>query len=271
MRARASDGCGLYWQKEGDGPPLMLIAGFGGTAGYWAPQAPLASRFSLLLTDQRGTGRSDPVPAGSLDQVVDDMVAVLDDAGIESAHVAGHSLGAVIALRLAARYPGRVRRLVAACARGRGDVVREKVFALRRQVYTTLGPAAHATFTSLLLYPPDFIVDHAGEIEAGERQAAATRLAPGVFDSRVELVLSSELADDLGAVRAATLVVGARDDILTPPRGVREIAEGIPGARLQLFESGGHAISRTRPAEFNQILLDFLLDTQSQGHKGSIQ
>jgi aminoacrylate hydrolase len=129
-------------------------------------------------------------------------------------------------------------------------------------VFAKLGPAAHAALTSLLLYPPDFIADHAEAVDAIERQSAAAQLSPAMFENRVELVFKSETSADLGAIAAPTLVLCARDDILTPPRCSEEIAASIAGAKLQILEWGGHAVSRTSPSAFDQVTRDFLLDAQ---------
>jgi aminoacrylate hydrolase len=259
MLTRASDGCALYYEVRGEGPPLVLISGFGGTAGYWEPQlAALQERYSVVLLDQRGTGRSEARPVTSLDQLTDDVVAVLDACGIEAAHVIGHSLGGSIALRLAARYADRVAGLIVYAARTQGDPLREKIFALRRAIFRQLGPAAHASFTSLLLFPPSFITEHPQVVEAIETQSVAKPPDAAVFESRVNVVLSNDNAGDLESIRAKTLVLCARDDLLTPPGCSEDIAAGIRGSTLRIIESGGHAASRANAAQFNKVVLEFL-------------
>src|SRR3712207_8353532 len=89
----------------------------------WDPQVPaLAERFRVVPYDTRGHGGS-PAPAGpyGLDDLVDDVVALLDRLGVEQAHVAGLSLGGMTAMRLAAREPGRVRSLTVLCSSAKAD------------------------------------------------------------------------------------------------------------------------------------------------------
>ena len=89
----------------------------------WDPQVPgLAERYRVVTYDTRGHGES-PAPAGpyTLDDLVDDLVALLDEVGAERAHVAGLSLGGMTAMRLAAREPQRVDRLALLCTSAKPD------------------------------------------------------------------------------------------------------------------------------------------------------
>lgn len=102
----------------GEGPPLLLVHGFGGAAWNFDELAPLLPGRRLLIPDLPGHGGSAPLPAPSLAAFADVLGDVLDAEGVEQADVFGHSLGGVVALRLAARHPERVRRLVLAAAAG---------------------------------------------------------------------------------------------------------------------------------------------------------
>jgi 3-oxoadipate enol-lactonase len=105
--------------EDGDpaAPPVLLLGSLGSTVDMWEPQlAPLAARYRVVRADHRGHGGS-PVPPGpyALDDLVDDVVALLDRLGIARAHVVGLSLGGMVGMRLAAREPGRVDRLAVLC------------------------------------------------------------------------------------------------------------------------------------------------------------
>ena len=100
-----------------DGPAVVLSNSLGSTHVMWAPQlAELEERFMVIRYDTRGHGKS-PVPAGpySIDDLADDVIALLDGLGVERAHIVGLSLGGMTAMRLAARNPERVDRLVLLC------------------------------------------------------------------------------------------------------------------------------------------------------------
>src|SRR5689334_15115760 len=113
-QAEATDGTRLYYERTGAGAPVLLVMGLGMNAtGWWRTIPVLAQGLEVIAFDNRGSGRSD-VPEGpySADQMADDAMAVLDDAGVARAHVYGISLGGMIAQQIVARYPERVDRLV---------------------------------------------------------------------------------------------------------------------------------------------------------------
>src|SRR5687768_18361003 len=100
-----------------DAPVVVLSNSLGATRGMWDPQVPaLAERYRVVTYDARGHGYS-PAPPGpyALDDLVDDLVALLDEVGAERAHVVGLSLGGMTAMRLAVREPHLVDRLALLC------------------------------------------------------------------------------------------------------------------------------------------------------------
>jgi pimeloyl-ACP methyl ester carboxylesterase len=112
-----AEGADLYFERRGDGPPLLLIAGGGGDCGAFEAIAGfLASDYTVLSYDRRGNSRSPlhyaPVPITMAEQSAD-AVAVLAAGGFESARIFGNSGGATIALDLAARHPRAVDAVVA--------------------------------------------------------------------------------------------------------------------------------------------------------------
>src|SRR4051794_12257141 len=98
----------------GHGDPLLLIPGLGVTSSVWGPAIPeLSERLSLILTDNRGVGESEPLrQAESLRDYTADLIELMDHLQLEKAHVLGLSLGGMIARRLAADHPDRIDRLV---------------------------------------------------------------------------------------------------------------------------------------------------------------
>lgn len=100
--------------EGGEGPPLLLLHGFGGAAWNFSELVPLLSGRRLILPDLPGHGASTPLPAASIAAFADVVAELLDG----PADVLGHSMGGVVALRLAERHPSLVRRLVLAAPAG---------------------------------------------------------------------------------------------------------------------------------------------------------
>jgi pimeloyl-ACP methyl ester carboxylesterase len=102
----------LAVEVDGQGPAVLLVHGLGGTSNFYQPQAEvLAQTFQVIRPDLEGSGRSPVTGPLSIDGLADDLAALLDTLGIESARVVGHSLGTLVVRSLAARYPDKVSAL----------------------------------------------------------------------------------------------------------------------------------------------------------------
>lgn len=108
------NGIDLFHQVEGEGEPLLLLAGFACDHTHWAMvKSALVNRYRVILPDNRGVGRSDaPDNQYSMRQMVDDIAGLLDYLEVEQTHVAGHSMGGQIAQEFVLANPARVRRLM---------------------------------------------------------------------------------------------------------------------------------------------------------------
>ena len=118
MRRINGDGVELSVLDEGEGPAVLLLHGFPDSARLWRHQIPTLTDagFRVVAPDQRGYGDSDKpqaIDAYGFGHLVSDVLAVLDDAGVEKAHVVGHDWGAAVAWAIALLAPERVDRLVA--------------------------------------------------------------------------------------------------------------------------------------------------------------
>ena len=254
-------GAELYWERHGSGPPLILAAGLGGVGSYWEPNvAALAERFTVYLFDQRGTGRSSRVPVASVEEMAADLVAVMDSAGIESAHLLGHSTGGAIGVSLGLADPGRLRSIMIYASTTCGDAYRRRLLGLRARIYEGIGRDAYAQYTSLLLYPPYWINANEDRLSAAERQAAQQLGPPEIQASRLDAILAFDPRPELPGFRIPAMVLCADDDILTPRYFSEEYARLIPNCRAHYEPRGGHALSRTEPSLFNRIALDFFTE-----------
>jgi aminoacrylate hydrolase len=257
------DGCRLYWETHGSGPPLVLAAGLGGSATWWHRNIPaFADRFTVLAFDQRGTGRSSRSVVDSIEQMSADLIAILDAAGLDQVAFLGHSTGGAIGVATALDYPSRITALIIYASTTCGDAYRRRIFAQRRELLTHIGPISYARYSTLLLYPPYWI--NANEERLAEFEAAAaSQLGDAmVQSSRLDAILKFDRRAELGKLTLPTMVLCCEDDILTPAYFSREYARLIPEARLLLVPRGGHAYAQTEPTEFNETVMHFFINHQ---------
>src|SRR6476660_2420968 len=112
-----NQGAKIYWDEQGSGDPILLIMGLGYPSYLWHRTRPtLKERYRTIALDNRGSGQSDAPPGPDpIALMASDAAAALDAAGVESAHVFGFSMGAMIAQEFALQYPARVRSLILGC------------------------------------------------------------------------------------------------------------------------------------------------------------
>ena len=243
-------------------PWMVLIQGLGFDRTGWAPVVDgLSQSFALLLVDNRGSGRSDdPGRRLAVAEMAQDVVAVLDSAGVPRAHVVGASLGGMIAQEIAIADGDRVVSLVLACttpgwpfaypmpketmrlfaATGRmpADV------ALRRHVENALSPDTVRDRPEVV----ERLVAHQRDRHGGAAGFSA-QLGAGARFGTVRQ----------GSITAPTLVMHGTADRVVDPRNARLLAERIPGARLMLLPGLGHMFFWEAPDRFTEAVTRFAL------------
>lgn len=262
----AIDGAEIHYEVHGQGPPLMLVSGLGGTASYWGPQiAALSAHFQVILHDHRGMGSSTHHRMKySVERMAADTLAVMDAAGVESAHLVGHSTGGTIGQILGLEHPQRLRSMIMYASWTKADEYFRRVFELRKATVLDHGPLAYLRATPVFLHPDWWINANAEKLNAVEQASLASFPPVEIVASRIDAILAFDRTAHLERITTPTLVFCAADDRLTPLYFSREIAARIPGARLVVAEKGGHAHSQTMPEEFNRLVISYVLEQEAQ-------
>jgi aminoacrylate hydrolase len=257
MPFASGDGADIYYEIHGQGTPIVLSAGMGGSGSFWAPQlAALAERHQVILYDHVGTGRSaqgERTVAG----MADDIACVMDHAKVDAAHLVGHAVGGIVGLELAARRPERLRSLVVVNGWGRADPFLRRCFEIRRQILNQSGPRAYVRAQPLFLYPPQWISENITQLEAEEERILAHFPPVATMNQRIDMFLSYDAGHKLAAIRVPTLLASAKDDCLVPSYLTHQLAAAIPRARVHEVDWGAHAFTVVTPAIFNGVVLDF--------------
>jgi len=240
-------GTRLHWQEQGEGEPLVLIMGLGGSGrAWWRLLRNLPPTVRAITLDNRGTGASDRVSGRlTMEELVADVRCVMDAAGVERAHVMGVSMGGMVAQRLALDHRDRVASLVlgsttAVGLRGAPPWRLLGAGALRplfgpQRTWDLLAPALYAAAT--LRDRPELVQEDLrtrGDELQDSRTVAAQLLAVAGHNSLGRL---GELAD-LGV----TILHGAEDAVV-PPARAHELAAAIEGAHLVMIDGCGHMMT----------------------------
>jgi 3-oxoadipate enol-lactonase len=245
-----------------DAPTVVLANSLGSTLAMWETNvAELERHFRVVRHDTRGHGGS-PVPPGpyGLDDLVDDIVGLLDTLEVERAHLVGLSLGGMTMLRLAARHPERVDRLVALCTGARLDPA--SAWTDRAATVRAEGTAAVAAAAVARWFTPGYLAAHPGERQRYEAMVAATP-AEG-YAACCDALAGIDLRADLPAITAPTLAVAGADDPATPPAYLSAIADGVRRGRLVVVPEAAHLANAEQPAAVTAAVLDHLTSQPEQ-------
>lgn len=217
---------------QADAPTVLLSAGLGGAAGFWAPQMEaLCARFRVIAYDQRGTGRSrqDLPEHYTMASMADDVAEVLDATDTTECVLVGHALGGLIGLELALRHPGRVLGLVLVNAWARLDAHTRHCFEVRTALLDHAGAAAYVRAQPLFLYPAAWSSANRERVEQEYAHGVATFQGGATLRKRLAALQAYDALDRLGEIGCPALVVATRDDLLVPWTASRVLAEGLPG------------------------------------------
>jgi len=262
-----------YWAEGSQGSPVVLIHGIGCYIENWLPSfGALAVQHRVFAPDLLGHGRTDK-PLNVSYKIADLAKFVMDfmaAAGIERAHVVGHSLGGAIATRLALSYPTAVNRLVLVASAGLG---KEVILALRLMTLPVLGEflsrpslSGSASLAKLAVYDPAAITDESVGLDyqlATMPNAQKAFLRCGRANSspfgQAESMYGPNIRG-LPTIANPVLVVWGRQDQFIPVAHTEVAAKGLPDVRVRIFDNCGHMPMLECTEAFNQLLLEFLSD-----------
>jgi 3-oxoadipate enol-lactonase len=264
IRVARNGSVAIAYDVRGQGPPLVLIQGLGVGRWGWEPVVDrLARRFRVITIDNRGIGASD-APRGSYSTRVmaEDVVAVMDDAGVASAGVVGTSLGGMVAQELALAHPERVDRLVLVATIPGGRLTAP--MPLKTAYLLTWAPLMRSEQRRR-----GFVEHNLGpgtlrrRTKVVRRLMALKRAHPQSEQAWRAQATAGVLFDPLGRQRRITqptLILQGTADQVVNPVNAELLADLIPDARLRYAEGAGHLVCWDEPRRFVRVVTGFLTD-----------
>ena len=258
MKIAMPDGCQLHVQQCGDGDKsIILLHGIMMSGEVFRRQvAALSKSHRVVTVDLRGFGQSDKPASGySVETYVADVKHLIGRLELVRPVIAGWSMGGLIAMALAAKYPGLASRLVligtSPCLIQRPDwlpAVPEAAVEQLGQLLATDYRAGVEAFCDMMF--PE--VDAADEADFVRLIMLAT--PPHVTFACFENLGGADLRPLLGTIRDPVSVICGANDMACPPGASQFMAEQLNGT-LALIDGGGHCVFLTRPEPFNEALL----------------
>ncbi len=255
----------LAGRDDGEGPTIVLLHGIGGNHTIWNEVIPdLVGSFRVLAPDLRGHGRSPAPPSSeySYPELETDLLHLLDQKGILSAHLVGVSGGASLALLLALDHPSRVRSLTMVSGAAYCDSQTRSVAERWAEVYSKEGPDAFALRVLKDLYYPDWMEEHLDFADKVRAEAQRMDIEPAVRWSRAMMKFDERRR--IASLALPTLIVQGMDDQVVDPSHGRILRQSIPGAQIRIFAQTGHMIPVERPHETADAIARFVREVEEK-------
>jgi pimeloyl-ACP methyl ester carboxylesterase len=268
MPTVSANGIDIYYEVQGEGEPLVLIPYLAADQACYAFQvAEYAKHFTCYTVDLRGAGLSSkPEGTYTTELFADDMAAFMGAAGLESAHIAGLSLGAATGMWLAAKHPERVRSLSLHSSWSHTDQFLTAVVEGWQIMARALDDVTDMVIKGIFpwCFTPEL---YAARPEYIDSLADFVRSRPmptvEAFLRQSEAALSHDARGVLSDIQAPTLLTFGRHDLATSTRFIAPLSERIADVQAVVLEGCSHAPIYEIVAEFNRVTLEFL-----QSHSG---
>jgi pimeloyl-ACP methyl ester carboxylesterase len=255
------DGVTLYYELHGSGPPLMLIAGLASDSQSWLPVVDeLAKQFTLILLDNRGVGRSTQDCPISIDLMADDCSALIHHLGMSKVSLLGHSMGGMVAMECAHRYPDMVDRLLLAATTACNSARNKLLFRDWADWYAA-DYNRPAWFRSLLTWIfTERFFDNQQMVDGSLLYLLnyPWSQSADAFRKQVEAIAAFDATDWLGTLAVPASIIVGSEDILLPPACSKLLSELIPAASLSVIEGASHSIHMEQPQLFIREIVTFL-------------
>jgi 3-oxoadipate enol-lactonase len=257
---------------EGEAPPVVLLHPFPFARGIWSGLTDaLATHHRVIAVDARGFGETPLGQDGdgdgegdgdgdgdgdgyAIDELADDVAALLAELGVARAAVLGMAMGGYTALAFAVRHPARLAALILADTRAGADSAETREArdrAIGRIKATGSGPYLDGSLARLL--SPSASPDLVGFLRARAETRPASLIA-GIEALRDR----PDRAAELGAIRVPTLAIRGSDDQVTPAVDMQQMAGAIAGATFVSLSGAGHLSHIEAPEAFQRALMTFL-------------
>jgi pimeloyl-ACP methyl ester carboxylesterase len=258
-----ANGIDIYYEVQGEGPPMVLIPYLAADQACYAFQvADYANHYTCFTVDLRGAGlTSKPEGIYTTELLADDVAAFMQAAGVQRAHISGLSLGAAVGMWLAAKHPERVTSLSLHSAWHQTDNYLRTVVETWRIMAVGLDSVTEMAIKGILPWclTPE-LYDSRPEYVDSLADFVRSRPMPPVdaFMRQSEAVLGHDARAVLGSISAPTLITFGRHDMATSTRFAEPLKRGIAGSDLAVFEDCSHAPIYENVEAFNALTLAFL-------------
>ncbi len=269
------NGVKIHYEVAGDKPPVVMTLHGGPGIGDGGDNKNmfkfLEDEFTFVYFDQRGNGQSDDADTSTYthDQMVEDTEALRKHLGIDKMVLSGGSYGGMLAMEYAIKYPEHLSGMF---LRGTAASNELQKYALKNAMDSGL-PGINQDMLFNLFYgrmsSDEDLKNHFARIYPLYSKKYTPEKARKLFERKRFRYLTHnaffsrefpnyDIRHRLKDIQVNTLIMAGRDDWITPISFAQELADGIPLARLEIFENAGHSINADMPEKFREVVRKFI-------------
>ncbi len=257
-----ANGINMNYTERGTGEPLVLIMGLSADGPVWeAHAAEFEKHFRCILFDNRGVGQTD-APKGSYtsEMMADDTAALMDALNIPKAHVAGISMGGIIAQQLAIRHPEKVQSQILTATWAKFDDYTSDVYRMLKKTRKTMSFPDFMEILQLWIFTATHYNKNVADLKQGQKEAPNYEFLQTQhgFEGQADACISHDATALLNQITQPTLVTAGTKDIFVPYPMSKYLHENIKGSEMIDFEGWAHTHHWEDLDKFNQSCVDFL-------------
>jgi len=265
------NGINICYEILGEGYPLFLIHGYGGTKETWfVMKKDLSKHFKLIIFDNRSAGKSDHLNEPiTMQMFADDVKGLMDYLNIKKAHIGGESLGGMIAQQFVLSYPERVNKLILINTNYSGvmgEIIKRTV--IQNFESGKINPEEafweratfgfHISFRKQLQADPKKKIFNTFSVQDLIRMDVENPLTINDLENQAYDLKSFNTLDRLTEIKTFTLLIAASHDRILPNSQMKEMHEKISNSTLKILQKAGHYSTTSRAPEIVKLILDFL-------------
>jgi pimeloyl-ACP methyl ester carboxylesterase len=256
----------LFYETNGNGPPLVLIPGFASGAWIWFSQIEeLTRNFQVITFDPRGVSNSrfEPTeaPVVTIELIAEDICHILDELGLQKAHILGASFGGFVAQQFALDHADRIDKLILACTSfgGINHVPPKPEILMSFAATDSLNSSERIRKYIQPAFNDEFRENNKETVERVCRLREQNIVPETVYFQQLHSATTFNKEHRVANIKAETLIITGIDDRIVPMQNSVNLAKLIPNSKLEIIKGGSHLFFIEQAERFNEIVKKFVL------------
>ncbi len=256
---REVNGTSLYYEQSGRGPETLFFShGLLFDSSLWKDQVALfQERYSCLVYDHRGQGKSGREGGRDMDLLCEDAAALIRNLNPGPVHYIGLSMGGFVGLRLAARHPELLKSLILLNTSAEAEFNSTK-YKLLNTTVDLFGIKVVSSRVMPIVYGASVLADPQRKAEVAAWRKRLNSLPKDVTKAVRGVIERQSVEKECAAIRCPTLIIAGEEDVATTPNKSRRLAGWIQGSRLEILPKTGHMSSQENPEAVNALIQEFI-------------